>query len=214
MKKIDFTVLMPVFNTKAAELIEAAFSVHPTNQSIKQDYKILIVDDGSTNQDTLKALDFLGLQHGIEVYHKPENGGTSSALNKGHEIIETEYIAIMGSSDISFPNRFKLQVEHLIKNPWIDVLGTQLYSFKESDPKRKPIYTTSHKYERTLIDSSYGWLTNHGTAMYKLSAVNDVGGYTLPGRYQDVDLWKRMALAGKKIRTLDVITYAWRKAGI
>jgi len=214
MKKIDFTVLIPVYNTKAAELIEAAFSVHPTNQSIKQDYKILIVDDGSTNQDTLKALDFLGLQHGIEVYHKPENGGTSSALNKGHEIIETEYIAIMGSSDISFPNRFKLQVEHLIKNPWIDVLGTQLYSFKESDPKRKPIYTTSHKYERTLIDSSYGWLTNHGTAMYKLSAVNDVGGYTLPGRYQDVDLWKRMALAGKKIRTLDVITYAWRKAGI
>ena len=50
--------------------------------------------------------------------------------------------------------------------------------------------------------------------MYKLSAVNDVGGYTLPGRYQDVDLWKRMALAGKKIRTLDVVTYAWRKANI
>ena len=52
MKKIDFTVLIPVYNTKAAELIEAAFSVHPTNQSIKQDYKILIVDDGSTDQST------------------------------------------------------------------------------------------------------------------------------------------------------------------
>jgi len=36
----------------------------------------------------------------------------------------------------------------------------------------------------------------------------------LPGRYQDNDLWKRMALAGKKIRSLDVITFAWRKAGI
>jgi len=67
MKKIDFTVLIPVYNTKAAELIEAAFSVHPTNQSIKQDYKILIIDDGSTNQDTLKALNFLGLQHLVLV---------------------------------------------------------------------------------------------------------------------------------------------------
>ena len=50
--------------------------------------------------------------------------------------------------------------------------------------------------------------------MYKNQSVKDVGGYLLPGRYQDVDLWKRMALAEKKIRTLNVITYAWRKAGI
>lgn len=214
MKKIDFTVLIPVYNTKAAELIEAAFSVHPTNQSIKQDYKILIVDDGSTNQDTLKALDFLGLQHGINVYHKHENGGTSSALNKGHEIIETDYIAIMGSSDVSFPDRFKLQVEHLEKNPDIDVLGTQLFSFKESDYTRTPIYQTSHKYETTLKERTEGWLTNHGTVLYKNQSVKDVGGYILPGRYQDVDLWKRMALSGKKIRTLDVVTYAWRKANI
>ena len=214
MQKIDFTVLIPVYNTKAAELKEAAFSVHKSKQTINQEYDVLLIDDGSTNEDTLQALRELELIDGFRVHYKKENGGTSSALNKGHELAGTEWVAIMGSSDVSFPNRFKLQVDHLLKNPWIDVLGTQLYSFKESDPKRKPIYTTTHKYERTLIDSSYGWLTNHGTAMYKISAVNDVGGYTLPGRYQDVDLWKRMALAGKKIRTLNVITYAWRKANI
>lgn len=214
MKKIDFTVLIPVYNTKASELIEAVFSVHPTYQDIDQDYSILIVDDGSTNKETLKALEFLKLQKGISVYHKPENGGTSSALNKGHELIQTEYTAIMGSSDISTPNRFRLQVEHLLDNTDIDVLGTQLYSFKESDYKRTPIYQTSHKYETTLNERTEGWLTNHGTVMYKNQSVKDVGGYILPGRYQDVDLWKRMFLAGKKIRTLDVVTYAWRKANI
>lgn len=214
MKKIDFTVLIPVYNTKAAELIEAVFSVHPTYQDIDQDYSILIVDDGSTNKETLKALEFLKLQKAVSVYHKPENGGTSSALNKGHELIQTEYIAIMGSSDISTSNRFRLQVDHLLKNPDIDVLGTQLYSFKESDYTRKSIYQTSHKYETTLNERTEGWLTNHGTVLYKNQSVKDVGGYILPGRYQDVDLWKRMFLAGKKIRTLDVVTYAWRKANI
>ena len=214
MQKIDFTVLIPVYNTKAAELKEAAFSVHKSKQTIKQDYQVLLIDDGSTNEDTLQALKELETIDGFKVHYKKENGGTSSALNKGHELSSTEWVAIMGSSDISTPNRFQLQVEHLLKNTLIDVLGTQLYSFKESDPNRKPIYITSHKYETTLIDSPYGWLTNHGTAMYKLSAINEVGGYTLPGRYQDVDLWKRMALAGKKIRTLNKICYAWRKAGI
>lgn len=213
MKTIDFTVLIPVYNTKPHELIEAVFSVHPTNQTIEQDYKIVIVDDGSNDASTLKALEFLKLA-GIIVYHKPENGGTSSALNLGHEKITTKWIAIMGSSDISLPDRFRLQVNHLLANPGIDVLGTNLYSFKESDNTRASIYQTSHKYETTLKERSEGWLTNHGTVMYKNQSVKDVGGYILPGRYQDVDLWKRMSLAGKKIRTLAPVTYAWRKANI
>lgn len=211
--KIEFTVLIPVYNTKPHELIEAVFSVHPTNQTIEQDYKIVIVDDGSTDAGTLKALEFLKLA-GIIVYHKPENGGTSSALNLGHEKITTEWIAIMGSSDISKPERFDLQVKHLQDNPDIDVLGTNLFSFKESDHTRTPIWTSSHSYVETLEKRSEGWLTNHGTVMYKNQSVKDVGGYQLPGRYQDVDLWKRMFLAGKKIRTLAKVTYGWRKANI
>lgn len=216
MNKIDFTVLIPVFNTKAAELIEAVFSVHHTNQTIDQEYDILIVDDGSTDPSTGHALEFLKIAFDrVKVLHLPVNMGTPVALNRGHAEIKTEWVAIMGSSDISLEGRFKLQVEHLLANPDIDVLGTNLMSFAESDPYRRQIYRSSHGYHTTLQERSEGWLTNHGTAMYKLSSVNYVNGYDeKKRRYQDVDLWKRMDKAGKKIRTLAPVTYLWRKANV
>ena len=214
MKKIDFTVLIPVFNTEAAELIEAILSVIPANQTIDQDYQVVVVNDGSSNPSTLRALQFAADELGVIVIHREVNGGTSAALNAGHEFIKTEYIALNGSSDISNRNRFQLQVEHLQRHPDIDVLGTNLYSFAASDKNRTPIYTSSHRYTTTLKERSEGWLTNHGTVMYKNQSVKDVGGYQLPGRCQDVDLWKRMAAAGKKIHTLAPVTYAWRKAKI
>ncbi len=211
MEKFDFTVLIPVFNTKAAELIEAVFSVHQSNQTINQDYEIVLVDDCSTSETTLQAIEFLEKSLGVRVIHLPENGGTSKALNAGHEFITTKWIALSGSSDISFKNRFELQVAHLQQNPNVDVLGTNLFSFNDKDPFRKPTFKSNHAYTRTLKDSSYGWLTNHGTVMYKNQSVKDVGGYKLPGRTQDVELWTRMFKAGKKIHTLADICYAWRR---
>lgn len=211
MKKIDFTVLIPVYNTKAAELIEAVFSVHPSNQTLDQEWDIVLVDDGSTNEDTCHAMEYLKIALGVHILHLPANKGTSAALNVGHEFIKTEWIALCGSSDISFADRFFIQVQHLEENPGIDVLGTNLYSFSESDPYRKPLFTSKHAYTTTLEERSEGWLTNHGTVFYKNQSVKDVGGYQLPGRYQDVDLWKRMAKAGKKIHTLASVNYAWRK---
>lgn len=212
MKKIDFTVLIPVFNTKPAELIEAVFSVSKQHQTIDQDYKIVIIDDCSDSMDTVMALGYLKEALGIKIIRLETNGGTSAALNRGHEEIDTEWIAISGSSDVNFKDRFRLQVEHLLDYPSIDVLGTQLFSFNENDPFRKPIFTSRHAYTRTLSDSDYGWLANHGTVMYKNQSVKDVGGYDLGYRRgQDADLWKRMYKAGKKIHTLNHLCYGWRR---
>lgn len=211
MKKIDFTVLIPVYNTKAAELIEAVFSVHKSNQTIEQDYDIVLVDDGSSNVETCHALEFLRIALGVKIISMPKNMGTSAALNAGHDYIKTEYIALSGSSDISFPDRFKLQIEHLQEHPEIDVLGTNLFSFSDKDPYRTIKVKTQHAYIETLERRKEGWLVNHGTVIYKNAAVKSVGGYTKPGRAQDVDLWKRMLKAGKKLRTIKPVLYAWRR---
>jgi hypothetical protein len=142
----------------------------------------------------------------------PTNGGTSAALNYGHSIVQTPYVALSGSSDISFKDRFKLQVEHLQQHPEVDVLGTNLFWFNHDDPFRISKGSTNHKYTRTLKDSDYGWLTNHGTTFYKVESVNEVGGYDLGYRRgQDTNLWKRMFLANKKIHTLASIQYGWRR---
>lgn len=50
------TVLIPVFNTQPSFLLE---SVHSVLKQSYPNFEILIVDDGSTNQETLEALSFV-----------------------------------------------------------------------------------------------------------------------------------------------------------
>lgn len=209
MKKIDFTVLIPVFNTDPAHLYEAVRSV--LNQTIQQKFKIVIVDDGSTQLSTIKAVESLRSSD-IVIRRLDINAGTSVALNKGHDIIDSEYIAVMGSNDVAHRNRLITQVEFLQGQPGIDVIGTDLFSFNDNDIFRTPIWTSNHPEIPTLSNTKNGWLVNHGTVIYKNQAVKDVGGYNpTKRRAQDVDLWGRMASAGKKFYNVKQVLYAWRK---
>ena len=212
---IDFTVAIPVFNTKPAELLEAVYSI--INQTIKQDFEIIIIDDCSNDLATINALklfeDQSFIRSGIRktfVLRLDENGGTSKALNVAHDLIKSEYIAIMGSDDIADPNRFEKQIKHLEKNPQIDVLGTNLFSFYEDDIFRKPAHVTKHPYKAGNGTST--WLVNHGTVIYKNKEVKRIGGYDLTKRRaQDIDLFLRLRNAGKIICNLPDILYAWRR---
>lgn len=178
-------------------------------QSLPSKNDIFIVDDGSFHSDTLFTLYFLSKVPGIKVVHLKGNQGTSAALNYGHENIKSEYIALQGSDDVSHQDRFRRQVVYLERNPGIDVLGTNLSLFYDSDPKRKVFFTTKHV-EKPLPGK--GWQTNHGTVFYRNQAVMDVGGYDLKlRRAQDVELWKRMLEAGKVFRNLSDTLYLWRR---
>lgn len=213
---LDFAVAIPVFNTKPEQLLEAVYSV--INQSIKQDYEIIIIDDCSTDLGIKVILEYFDNKEFLFNLNKRKttilrmqvNGGTSAALNAAHDLIKSDYIAIMGSDDVSHPERFEKQVKHLEKNPQIDVLGTQLFSFYEDDIFRKPLHTTKHPYSAGKGTST--WLVNHGTVIYKNREVQKIGGYDLTKRRaQDIDLFLRLRNAGKIICNIPDVCYAWRR---
>lgn len=204
---IDFSVLIPVYNTQPEHLLESVTSV--LNQSINQKYNVILIDDGSTHKGTLIALQYLRSYHQIKVFTQPENLGTSAALNKGHELIESEYIAVQGSDDISHKDRFKFQCAFLEQNKTVDVLGSNLSCFFNDDIYRRRTFTSSHSPSPV---AGKGWQTNHGTVMYKNQSVKDVGGYDVKlRRCQDVDLWKRMLERKKIFRNINDNLYLWRR---
>lgn len=208
---IDFSVLIPVYNTKAAHLLESVDSV--INQTIRKvnetKYNVVLVDDGSTNKDTLFALQYLRTLPEIKVFTHETNQGTSAALNTGHKLIESNYIAIQGADDISHKDRFLIQARYLTNRQDVDVLGSNLSSYYNDDIHRILKFTSKHVPAPTL---KTGWQTNHGTVMYKNQAVKDVGGYDVTKRRgQDIDLWKRMLEAGKIFKNVHDNLYLWRR---
>jgi glycosyltransferase involved in cell wall biosynthesis len=204
---VDFSVLIPVYNTRPDHLLESVASI--IHQTIPQKFNVIIVDDGSTDKGTLLMLQHLRIFAQIKVFTMPENKGAAAALNKGHELIDSEYIAVMGSDDVAHKDRLLRQTVYLLQNPKIDVLGTNIQCFYSDDIFRKAIFTSNHT---RLPHKDRGWQTNHGTVMYRNQAVKDVGGYDENyRRSQDVELWNRMMKSGKIFTNMTDVLYLWRR---
>ncbi len=109
------TVLIPVYNS--AEFIEPCLK-SILNQTY-QNYKILVVNDGSTD-NTLEILK----KYPVEIISYEKNQGISYALNLGIKNIDTKYFVRMDSDDIMHPHRLEVQVKFMEDNPNIFMMGT------------------------------------------------------------------------------------------
>ena len=109
------TVLIPVYN--GAEYIENSLK-SMFNQTY-QNYKILVVNDGSTDN----TLEILKKYPDVEVISYEKNRGISYALNLGIENIDTDYIIRMDADDISHYKRIELQVKFMENNPNVFMSG-------------------------------------------------------------------------------------------
>ena len=110
--------------------------------------------------------------------------------------IDSDFVAIHGSGDISYPDRIKLQVDILEKHPSVGVVGCH---YRNTDLARG----ITHEYvELSGLIEGRKMLTNlrkknpltQGEVMMRRSAYDKVGGYnTLFVFSQDYDLWVRLS---------------------
>lgn len=91
---IKVSIVVPVYNTE--KYIERCL-----NSIINQTYKnieIIIINDGSTDKSEEKIKPYLIKYKSIKYIYK-ENGGLSSARNKGIDISSGEYLSFVDSDD-------------------------------------------------------------------------------------------------------------------
>lgn len=122
------SVIMPVFNREKylAEAIESVL-----NQTYDC-FEFIIIDDGSTD-GSWKIIDaYSKKDNRIKAFKNEFNKRISNTRNFGLDKSEGKYIAVMDSDDISLPDRFEKQVTYLETHPEIDVLGTQIELFGQT----------------------------------------------------------------------------------
>lgn len=112
------TVLMPVYNGEKY-LKEAIESI--LNQTFK-DFEFLIINDGSTD-NSVKIINSYQDKR-IRLVHNETNLGLIYTLNKGIDLVESEYIARMDCDDISSTNRLSKQIKYLDQHPEVGILGS------------------------------------------------------------------------------------------
>lgn len=98
--EIKFSIIMPVYN-EGHRLVEAVDSLYRQTYS---SYELIIVDDGSTDQETIRLIEECQDQYGwIKMIHQ-ENRGVSSARNAGMRAVTGDYVVFLDADDRLPPN--------------------------------------------------------------------------------------------------------------
>jgi len=111
------TVAMPVYNA-GKYLRLAVLSI------IKQtftDWEMLIIDDGSTDNafDSISDIN----DERIHILRDGSNKGLAARLNEVIDLARGQYFARMDQDDVSYPERFERQVEALLNDLTVDLVG-------------------------------------------------------------------------------------------
>lgn len=123
------SVGIPFFNAEKflSKAIESVISQSYDN------WELLLLDDGSNDGSLKIAKGFEQKDNRIKVFSDGRNKGLGARLNELATLSNGEYIARMDADDIMHPIRLETQVQILIDNPNIDVLGTNAYVIDEND---------------------------------------------------------------------------------
>ncbi len=186
------SILLPTYNGDIDKMLKAIESLK--NQSYSH-FECIIVDDSDDNL----VIDFL---NGITVsdkrfkYFRGKGKGIAAALNFGLSLSKGEFIARSDDTDISNLNRLELQINFLIKNPDIGVVGSNI----EVTRNGRKITRHYPKLHSEIIRSLFFTCpVAHSSVMIRRSILNDCGGYDENFLFcEDLELWIRLIRKGIK----------------
>lgn len=98
------------------------------NQS-HSNFELIIVNDFSNDNTKEKIKSFK--DNRIIYIENESNIGRSQSRNKGFLKAKGDFIAIMDGDDISIPERLKIQLNYLLKNPNVKLVGSNIIYFTD-----------------------------------------------------------------------------------
>ena len=114
------SILTPVFNTPVSWLREAVDSVLA---QAYENWELLLIDDGSTATDLLRALPALAAHdRRIRLVRLESHQGISAALNRGLDLGEGQWLTFLDHDDVLEADALFQNVKLLQENPGLDLI--------------------------------------------------------------------------------------------
>ena len=176
-----------------------------------QDFEVILVDDGCTDQSVNIARELAAPRMRII---SGSGRGLASALARGVLAAEGEFIARLDVDDVSQPTRLRRQVAAFVSDPELVIVGSWA---REIDERSQAVgVLKTPRSDRGI--QIYSIIFNpfiHSSVMLRKSAVLKAGNYRSPdeGPYpEDFDLWVRMIRFGTALN-LEECLVDYRRSG-
>ena len=177
------SVIVPVYN-KEPYLHRCIDSI--LSQTFT-DFELLLIDDGSTDRSGEICDAYAGKDKRVRVFHK-ENGGVSSARNKGIQKANGEWIIFLDADDYFLLDALRLLLDVALKNK-TKISAANFYV--EKDNKRYGQCEGRDRIVKNNFRSCYfmtcylrtGTVLFHSSVIYRFSFDESLC------RYEDIKLW-------------------------
>ena len=210
-KKNNISVIITNYN-KGSKILDAINSVR--NQ-IDDNDEIILIDDCSTEHNSIKVLENLEFFKNFNFYKTPINLGASGAKNFGIYNSNNDIIVLLDGDDQIPKNSLKVIKSTFQQNPNIEFLFGN-YTEIDTDLNIKKIINCSTIADSNNLLDPYKLALNWkllGTSPFRKSLFNKVGGFDLfYPRTDDIDFQRKAIQRGCHAIYVNKIIYIWNKS--
>lgn len=160
----------------------------------RQDFELIIVDDGSKDDSKLKINSYLSDARIRYTYQ--ENSGFSAAINRGLRESRGEFIGFIGQDDMWMPKKLQYQIEYLKNHEHVGVVYSNYISVNSEEQitgvvRAKAPSSSRRETVKSLFLSNF---IGFETALARRECFDRVGFFDehLVG-FSDYDFWLRIA---------------------
>ena len=199
------SIITPVFDTPVPRIEEAVESVLA---QVYENWELVLIDDGSTAADLLRALPALGMRdRRIRLATLESHQGIAAALNRGLALASGEWIVFLDHDDILEPDALFQVVKLLQTHADVDLiysdedkLGENGFEAPLFKPDWSPDFFLSYNY------------VGHLTAV-RWEIAQRIGGFRSEfDSAQDYDLFFRIVEQTSRIYHIPRVLYHWRRS--
>ncbi len=202
-----FSIVIPVWN--------AAQTLADTLETVKaqtfQDYDVIIMDDGSTDESAAIAEQFVSRDNRFKLVSVP-NGGPSKARNDGvFQYAQGRFIAFLDSDDLWEPDKLARCADVLLAENAPQVLYAKIAFFR-GEPNNIETVSTVLPHALTPKDLlRENAVCTTSNIVVSTDVFKDSGGFDLAIVHgEDVEWLIRLAASGVRIEAIDDVLVYYR----
>lgn len=197
------SVVIPCFN----QGVFLSETINSVLQSTYQNFEIILVNDGSTDQTTIEVLSSISHEK-IRVIHQV-NQGVAAARNTGFRAARGAFFLPLDSDDMIAPTMLEETAALLQSHPDIAYAYTDVRYF--GDENFISIACEYNLYKMLWFGQ------NAHCALLRREAFEDIGGYTLSkdvDGYEDLEFWIHLGLRGWYGKRIPKPLFYYRRHGV
>ena len=206
---IKFSVLISVYYKENPIFFKLALN-SLLNQTLKPNEIVLVIDGQLTSELNTVIDNFKNIFNSLITVTNDNNLGLSASLAKGLKVCKYEYIARMDSDDISRIDRFEILLNHALRYPEIDIIGSWAIKIN-NDGVLSDIMKTPKK-NNEIHNLIWTCPFIHPSVVFKKSRILEAGSYMFEDgpRQDDYSLWFRCAFRNYKFENLPITLLYYR----